>query len=385
MKIGKMFSGNSPFGLLEWVPLHPLQEGGLFMPIQFACASCGQSYTVKDEFAGRTTKCRKCTKPVTVPVPLIAEADTSDALGSLLDEEIGSGPVRLPERNLGKPCPSCGASMPFETPVCKSCGHDLSAGKRPKEPHGDDAPKKKKKKRASGERSNLVLLGRGIGLSAAGAFVGAIAWAFVAVLTHREIGWIAWGVGAAAGAGMSAGYDDKSDGTIPGILAAFIALGGIILGKVFILVWVLYPLLAGNPDDFAFQREAVAGNMAEKVLQQRGIDSEADEAAFDQEYNKAYESLASVSDEEINRRFTAITVEAENRIEAATAPQGDVQASVATDGQSRAVVINPPPADEETPSLVGAFFSLMFGPIDGLFILFAFFTAYKIGSGGSTD
>jgi hypothetical protein len=275
--------------------------------------------------------------------------------------------------------------MSLDATQCQGCGHDLSTGKKRSEPNGDEAPKKKKKKRAAGERSNLALLGRGIALSAAGAFVGAIAWAFVAVLTHREIGWIAWGVGAAAGAGMSAGYDDKSDGTIPGILAAFIALGGIVLGKVFILVWVLYPLLAGNPDDFAFQREAVAGNMAEKVLQERGIDSEADEAAFDQEYNKAYESLAEVSDEEISRRFSAITAQAESQIETTTAEQGGIQAAVATDGRAGAVVISPPPAEEEAPSLVGAFFSMMFGPMDALFILFAFFTAYKIGSGGSTD
>lgn len=354
------------------------------MAIDFSCQSCGQAYSVKDEFAGRTTKCRKCAKPVTVPVPALPEMEPSDSLGSLLDEEIGSGPVRLPERNPVKPCPSCGASMPHDANLCLGCGHDIGTGKKRGAQRAEETPKKKKN-RASGESSKLVLLGRGIAFSAAGAFVGAIAWAFVAVLTHREIGWIAWGVGAAAGAGMSAGCDDKSDGTIPGILAAFIALGGIVLGKVFILVWVLYPLLAGNPEDFAYQREVVAGNMAEKVLQQRGTDSETDEAMFDQEYSKAYESLAAVSDEEIERRFTAITAEAERQIEAATAALGNVQSAVSTESQPGAVVINPQPVEEETPSLVGAFFSMMFGPIDAIFILFAFFTAYKIGSGGSTD
>ena len=35
-------------------------------------------------------------------------------------------------------------------------------------------------------------------------------------------------------------------------------------------------------------------------------------------------------------------------------------------------------------SLVGLFFKTMFGPIDGLFILLAFATAYKLGSGSIT-
>jgi hypothetical protein len=42
-------------------------------------------------------------------------------------------------------------------------------------------------------------------------------------------------------------------------------------------------------------------------------------------------------------------------------------------------------AVEEEPGMVGVFFKEMFSPIDGLFILLAFFTAYRVGSGKQTD
>ena len=41
-------------------------------------------------------------------------------------------------------------------------------------------------------------------------------------------------------------------------------------------------------------------------------------------------------------------------------------------------------ADEEDVSF-GSVIGSLFGPIDGLFILLAFFTAYKVGSGEATD
>jgi hypothetical protein len=361
------------------------------MPIEFSCQACGQAYSVKDEFAGRTTKCRKCSQPVTVPVPAAPDLEPLGALGSFLDEEIGPTQPKQPVAPVSgptMPCPSCAAPMPQTAALCVKCGYDVATGKTRVTQRPDEAAQKKKKKREAGESSGMLLLARGIALSSVGALLGAVVWALVAVATHREIGWIAWAVGAAAGGGMSLGYDDKSDGTVPGILAAFIALGGIVMGKVFILVWVLYPLLTGNLEDFAFQREAVAGNMATKALEQRGVDPDADELAFQQEYDKSLRSLAAVSDEEIERRFTAMAEEAQADIELAAvepevAAQGNVQAVVINEGQP-GVVLEPEPVGEEEPSLVGAFFSTMFGPMDALFILLAFFTAYKVGSGSMT-
>ncbi len=101
------------------------------MPIDFSCQSCGQSYRVKDEFAGRTTKCRKCSQPVTVPEPAPPELEPLGALGSLLDDELGSEPVRAVAAAAPGPtmsCPSCSAVMPAAATLCVQCGYDIATG-----------------------------------------------------------------------------------------------------------------------------------------------------------------------------------------------------------------------------------------------------------------
>ncbi len=60
--------------------------------------------------------------------------------------------------------------------------------------------------------------------------VGAGIWAAIAYGTHREIGWIAWGVGALVGFGVRLMARDDQ-GYAPGITAAAIAVLSIIAGK----------------------------------------------------------------------------------------------------------------------------------------------------------
>lgn len=48
------------------------------MPIAFSCPSCQKDYTVPDQFAGRSTRCRQCGSDMQIPVasfaaPLAAE------------------------------------------------------------------------------------------------------------------------------------------------------------------------------------------------------------------------------------------------------------------------------------------------------------------------
>jgi ubiquitin-protein ligase/DNA-directed RNA polymerase subunit RPC12/RpoP len=40
--------------------------------ISFACASCGKTFSVPPEFAGRTARCKGCGEQLTVPQPVIA-------------------------------------------------------------------------------------------------------------------------------------------------------------------------------------------------------------------------------------------------------------------------------------------------------------------------
>jgi hypothetical protein len=54
------------------------------MPIQFHCETCRTAYTVKDELAGKRTKCAKCRAALQVP----SEADRVDT--PALDKSAGS-------------------------------------------------------------------------------------------------------------------------------------------------------------------------------------------------------------------------------------------------------------------------------------------------------
>jgi hypothetical protein len=75
-----------------------------------------------------------------------------------------------------------------------------------------------------------LLLGGLAGLAAA--IVGAIVWAVLTVTTNYQIGWMAIGVGALVGFALRIGNGGKTFG----ILGAFLALFGCILGNYFSLI-----------------------------------------------------------------------------------------------------------------------------------------------------
>jgi hypothetical protein len=75
----------------------------------------------------------------------------------------------------------------------------------------------------------MNLLGAILG-GAIGAIVGGVVWALVAYATHYEIGWIAWGVGLAAGTGAAMGSRGEG-GAHAGAIAAVLAVAAILLAK----------------------------------------------------------------------------------------------------------------------------------------------------------
>src|SRR5687768_196096 len=63
-----------------------------------------------------------------------------------------------------------------------------------------------------------------------GGLIGALIWAGISYATNYEIGWIAWGIGFLVGFCVRWGAGE-TQGTGPGVVAAGLAMGAVLLGK----------------------------------------------------------------------------------------------------------------------------------------------------------
>lgn len=416
------------------------------MPIRFACPSCGREYSVKDELAGKGAKCGQCGHKMKIPQAATAVAAASSAAAppssrpqpiapksagakpvaaksaavprtvaktaknttakqpaaevaphaakaepaaaSWLDEELESAhatskakpPAPPPEAS----CPSCNGPLLPGAIVCTQCGYDTRIrGKRSVERGSDDSASEKPSR--IGFAGSLV---RGTVLSFLAAMLGAVIWAALAYFTMYEFSIVAWGLGGLAGLGMAVGHDDD-DGTFAGIIAAFMSLVGIVAAKVFIVVILIAAAVstivqeaqnAPHGDPIEMQRYALSMALAMKDLEASG-DSLAtvDERRWEAALAKSQEEVAELTPEEVEARFNELGEE--------HGLEGDVEGfdhdeAVAADETAEA-------ADEaagpEENAGIGSLVGMLFGPMDALFILLAFFTAYKVGSGQATD
>ncbi len=103
------------------------------MPIPFACP-CGRAFRVKDEYAGKKTKCPACAAVLTVPVPPPPTVDEDEAF-RLLNE------APLPERT-ARPA----WSPPAEAYADVSARVSSPAPPPAEEPAAPPRPKKKRKR-----------------------------------------------------------------------------------------------------------------------------------------------------------------------------------------------------------------------------------------------
>ncbi len=75
--------------------------------------------------------------------------------------------------------------------------------------------------------------GRTLVVGGIAAALGGIAWAVIVILTHYEVGWVAWGVGGLVGFAMARATVARSRSLAVG--AAVLAVAGLLLGKWLIL------------------------------------------------------------------------------------------------------------------------------------------------------
>ncbi len=386
------------------------------MPIEFACSECHRGYRVKDELAGKTAKCGKCGHRMRIPqtahsqtaaatpspakAPVVAGSPKTptkpsgqSSMSSWLDEELEasqSAVASAPKapKVAGAQCPACGATLAAGAVLCVACGYDTRTRSKHQTQHLEPAASPTKKSKRRSKLGSAASLLRGTIFSFIGAMLGAVIWALFTYFTMWELGYIAWGLGGLAGLGMALGHDDE-DGTIAGIIAAFMSLVGIVAAKILIIVIFVAAFMGEvvqEADPVQMKRMLLTPAVAGEKLKAKGIDlEEASDEQWEQAEQEAEAEVAKLSDQELDARIEALSDEPDE-----DAADGDEQIAEGEDADDDArAVPNANLADElaedDEPGAIGMFFKLMFSPIDGIFILLAFFTAYSVGSGQMTD
>lgn len=354
------------------------------MSIEFACPQCHRKYRVEDALAGKGAKCSQCGHHMRIPQrgsPEPVAADASEAgSGSWLDDELKATPPPVSQPAHPATCPSCGKPMVPGAVLCIGCGYDARTGATHHTQHVQAAVEQSEPTRRS--VSQLVFapgLLRGTLFSFVAALIGATVWAVLTYFTLYEFSIVAWGLGALVGCGMALGHDDSGDGTWSGIIAAFVSLFGIVAAKFLIIVifvgaavaTVMGQLDVGEKlDSEEFQRSRVAATLAQEKLEDDGIDPEnVTDKQWEDALEKARAEVAEITEAELEASIKALQEVGQS---------DDAQ----RDGGA---VPQPPPDDGQEPGFITLFFTEMFGPFDSIFILLAFFTAYKLGSGQMTD
>lgn len=280
---------------------------------------CGVSLKVPKSAIGKKAKCPKCSIVFVIKQPplkedsvygLSSEPDASSFLDDLAGLEGGGTKIdETPDEGRKVRCPKCGADMVQTARICTQCGYDKESGRTL-------ATAKAAKPSSSGfiRRLGASMGGFLMGaiLSGVGAAIGAVVWAVIAIMSGFEIGWLAIGVGALAGYGMLLGYPARN--TRAGLVAACMAIFGMVLGKMFIFVFVLRALITGDTSNIDIQRMIVAHHLTEARLDEQELRGEAErDEQWESVYTDIAEELESWSDEQVRTRVEELNAESERR------------------------------------------------------------------------
>ncbi|HTU18694.1 MAG TPA: SHOCT domain-containing protein [Gemmataceae bacterium] len=109
--------------LAKWRETYPCSSLGCAM-IDFNCPGCGKAFSVKDDFAGKKTKCQKCGARMMIPS---APADPALSPAQEVLDVIPVDPQ--PTKTIQTKCPFCNAPWAFERRfagtqiTCSKCSH----------------------------------------------------------------------------------------------------------------------------------------------------------------------------------------------------------------------------------------------------------------------
>jgi hypothetical protein len=418
--------------------------------ITVRCA-CGTKLKAPSSAVGRKAKCPKCGAVLTIQPPAAAAAAEPEPVALGDDDELGSSsqqpaeeddlygladdpqpaarrgsvavPPPPPPVPMGGPIGAvrpldAGGGIPMGTPV----GLGGVGGLSPYPPPIRTSVQVQNPEAKPVEGGSFF---KGLGLSIALAFVGSLVWFGIAAATHRELGWIALGVGFLAGLGMAMGYG--SHNALSGLTASVIAVLAIIVGKLMVFVFVLMPMFdrMADADDPEGARDRVLYHLTDEDLASRGIDTdEPPDREWERSEKTAEKKVDAMSEAEIQQmdekiradwdkeELTELTmIEAYEQKGLDYADTTDEQDAVARkEAETRLATMTPEQRkaelerlrtaseadagldDEElegigrTVSIIAytvLFFVTCFGLMDIIFMLFAIASAFKVATSGT--
>jgi len=326
--------------------------------------SCGTKLRVSAASVGKKAKCPKCQAVVTIyapksppptPSPSPPAAGGSDLLGDLAQYEQQSASV--PPLPAAAACSNCGAPIAANARVCTACGFDLKKGRLLTTAASSESVAKEKAVALAKSAGTFLL---GSILSLVGALLGGGVWFLVAWYLNAEVGYVAWGIGLVAGVGMMIGCKEPS--MKAGVVAAAMSAVGILAAKAAIFFAVIYIVVTGNSNNIDAQRGFVTVQMAEEILDEKGVTDDAQrDKQWEATYAEAEGRVEKMTDEQVRQKWT----EYREAIKQAKAEQPPGEPEVGGGG-----------------AIFKAFVATQFSLFDLLWFFLALGTAYKIGSRG---
>jgi hypothetical protein len=298
-------------------------------------------------------------------------------------------------------CPSCGGIVPANSAICARCGHNKRTGQTARA--GGAAVAASEAAVLLGYAAkNTGMFMLGCLISGIGALVGAGVWCLIALITNREAGLVAWGIGVVAGLGMTLGY--RRQNNLAGVVAAGFSVAAILIGKFAIFSFVIHSILTGEGSSLEMDRTFLVVAIGNEILDERGVmDKDRRKAEWPTVRKEVGKRLEGKSPTEIRRmareqreklRARAFAKETGSEREEG-GEEGVPTAQGAPPAEKAAARTGAPRAGTDQAetnesaghqrSILRAFVKTMFEPIDLLFLGLAVVSAYKIGSGLTTE
>lgn len=312
-------------------------------PFPVECGSCFASFKLKDRtLIGKKIRCPKCKEPLVVKDA--AQAAEDDWLND--DFETAAAPA----------------------PMQRGLPPKIS-GSEPKKAASSDAPKTKKKTKASQESSMAFDVFMWIVGGLIGGAIGATVWALIAVKSGYEIGWVAWGIGALVGCAVNV-CSRGHEGSLPGMAAAAIAVLSIVLGKYLAVVMIFWNAESTAGIDATMidvDESDMIAEVADTIVDEREQQGRPvqwpDDDDFDPDPEKFPMGYPADVWQEATGRWNA-------------RPQAERDAELDERRSSQQEMFT-----AFTGAIRWEIFKASFGPLDVLWILLAVSTAYRLGSG----